>query len=134
MAPKLQVAIDAADPRALGSFWCAVLDYIEQPPPDGFVTWEEALTAFGVDMSDPNRAFAIVDPAGEGPRFFFAKVPEGKSAKNRLHLDVNVGAERIMAKVDELIALGATLVGDFDEPAGRWVTLRDPEGNEFCLQ
>src|SRR4051794_18881343 len=95
MANRFQVTIDAAGPRALGAFWCEVLGYIEQPPPEGFDNWEDALDAFGIDRSDPDRAFAIVDPDGVGPRVFFLKVPEGKVAKNRVHLDVGVGRERL---------------------------------------
>jgi hypothetical protein len=108
VAHAVQITVDAADPRAQGAFWSEVLGYIEQPPP-GSATWEEALDAFGVDQSDPNRAFGIVDPDGVGPRMFFLKVPGGKSAKNRLHLDVHT------------------------EPEGHWIALLDPEGNEFCL-
>ena len=65
---------------------------------------------------------------------FFLKVPEGKTAKNRVHLDVNVGKDVMHAKADELEALGATRVGEYDEPAGHWITMLDPEGNEFCIQ
>lgn len=132
MANMFQVTVDAADPRGLGAFWCVALGYVEQPPPQGFDTWEDALDAFGIDRSDPNRAFAIVDPDGVGPRVFFLKVPEGKTAKNRVHLDVHVGDER-EAKAAELESLGATIVGRFDEPEGTWISMLDPEGNEFCL-
>jgi len=134
MANGFQVTIDAASPRALGAFWCEVLGYVEQPPPPGFDTWEDALDAFGVDRSDPDRAFAIVDPEGRGPRVFLQKVPEGKTAKNRVHLDVNVGKDAMHAKAEELVALGATHVAEHEEPAGHWITMLDPEGNEFCLQ
>jgi hypothetical protein len=133
MANAFQVTIDAASPRALGAFWCEVLGYIEQPPPEGFDTWEDALDAFGIDRSDPDRAFAIVDPDGVGPRVFFLKVPEGKTAKNRVHLDVHAGVDELRPRAEELVALGATIVGEYDEPEGRWITLRDPEGNEFCI-
>jgi hypothetical protein len=134
MANAFQVTFDAASPRALGAFWCKVLGYIEQPPPPGFDTWEDALDAYGIDRSDPDRAFAIVDPEGAGPRVFFLKVPEGKAVKNRVHLDVHVGADVMHARADELKELGATFVGEYDEPEGHWITLRDPEGNEFCIQ
>ena len=60
-------------------------------------------------------------------------MPEAKTAKNRVHLDIHVGPDAIRAKVDELVALGAIEVGDFDEPGGRWISMRDPEGNEFCV-
>ena len=71
MANTFQITIDAASPRALGEFWCAVLGYVEQPPPEGFDNWEDALDAFGIDRSDPDGAFAIVDPEAIGPRVFF---------------------------------------------------------------
>ncbi len=132
MAHTFQVTVDAADPRGLGAFWCEVLGYVEQPPPPGFDNWEDALDAFGIDRSDPNRAFAIVDPNGIGPRVFFLKVPEGKAAKNRFHLDVNLGEAR-EAKASELETSGASIVGRFDEPEGMWIAMLDPEGNEFCL-
>ena len=133
MANAFQVVIDAADPRALGECWAVALGYVEQPPPPGFDTWDDALDAFGIDRSDPNRAYGIVDPDGAGPRLFFIKVSEDKTAKNRVHLDVHVGTEQIRAKADELIALGAIEVGSFEEPEGTWITLLDPEGNEFCV-
>lgn len=87
-----------------------------------------------------------MDPAGEGPRVFFQRVPEGKTAKNRVHLDVNVSqrglalderAERreIVARhVERLKGLGATYVREVDEPNGYCVVLQDPEGNELCVQ
>lgn len=134
MANPFQVTMDAASPRALGEFWQEVLGYVEQPPPEGFDTWEEALDAFGIDRSDPDAAYAIVDPDGVGPRMFFAKVPEAKAAKNRVHLDVNVGKDAMHECSQRLVSLGAELVGEYDEPGGHWITLRDPEGNEFCLQ
>lgn len=134
MANSFQVIFDAAGPRALGAFWCEVLGYVEQPPPPGFATWEDALDAFGIDRSDPDRAFAIVDPGGVGPRVMFLKVPEGKSAKNRVHLDVRVGEAQLHARAEALVALGATAVREFQEPEGHWITMLDPEGNEFCIQ
>lgn len=133
MTNKIQITVDAAGPRALGAFWCDVLGYVEQPPPPGFDTWDDALDSMGIARSDPDRAFAIVDPEGIGPRMFFLKVPEGKTAKNRLHLDVHTDPDEMQARVAELVSIGATVVGEYDEPEGHWITLLDPEGNEFCL-
>ena len=56
-----------------------------------------------------------------------------ETAKNRLHLDVHTEPEKMQARAAELVALGATRVGEFDEPEGYWITMLDPEGNEFCL-
>ncbi|GAA2045488.1 VOC family protein [Nocardiopsis rhodophaea] len=144
MAHTFQVTFDAHAPRKRGRFWAELLGYEEQPPPAGFATWDEALTAFGVPEEERRRdsAYAIVDPAGAGPRIFLQQVPEGKSAKNRVHLDVNVAAElphdRRRAKVAEVaeraVELGATRVREVDDPKGYAMVMLDPEGNEFCLQ
>lgn len=134
MAHAVQITFDAASPRTLGAFWCHALGYVEQPPPSGFDSWDDALDAFGIDRSDRDRAYAIVDPDGAGPRIFFQKVTEPKAAKNRVHLDVNVGVEDLHARADDLVGRGAQVVAEFDEPEGHWITMLDPEGNEFCLQ
>jgi len=84
-----------------------------------------------------------VDPDGHGPRLFFQRVPEGKSAKNRVHLDVRAapglqGEERmaaLAAESERLVRLGAGVVKRF-EPDGMsagFIVMQDPEGNEFCL-
>ncbi len=144
MDRRLQLTFDAHDPRALGTFWAHVLGYVEDPPPEGFDDWESALRAWGMPEERWNDAYAIVDPAGEGPRIFLQRVPEGKTAKNRVHLDVGLpgagprgtGPDRaaVRARADELTGLGARTVEEFDEPgSGFWIVMRDPEGNEFCL-
>ncbi|MFE7508196.1 VOC family protein [Promicromonospora sp. NPDC057488] len=142
MALTFQVTFDAADPRALGDFWCRVLGYVREEPPAGFATWEEALTAWGLPEERWNDKNAVRDPDGTGPRIFIQKVPEPKVAKNRMHLDVNVsdglsGAERIAkvrAEAERVTALGASVVDEMTELGEFWIVLRDPEGNEFCLQ
>ncbi|HEV6954866.1 MAG TPA: VOC family protein [Promicromonospora sp.] len=142
MANTFQVTFDAADPRALGEFWCAVLGYVRDAPPEGFASWEEALTARGLPEDRWNDKNAVSDPDGAGPRIFIQKVPEPKTAKNRMHLDVNVGAglhgedrvERVRAEAERAVALGATLVNEAAELGDFWIVMRDPEGNEFCLQ
>ena len=135
MARTVQVAIDCADPAALSRFWAEVLGYVLNPPPEGHDSWESWLAAMGVPESQWNSASAIVDPDGPGPRVYFQRVPEGKEAKNRLHLDVRVpgGREAILPEVDRLVSLGATVVGPKEERGEFWVVLQDPEGNEFCL-
>lgn len=133
MGRVIQVTFDSTSPREFGRFWRAALNYIEQPPPAGFDSWDDALDAMGIDRSDPDRAYAIVDPDGVGPRLFFLRVPETKSTKNRVHLDISVATEELLDRAADLVALGATVVAQFDEPEGRWITLLDPEGNEFCL-
>jgi hypothetical protein len=143
MAREVQVTFDCADPATLAQFWATALTCVVQPPPPGFATWDEALDAWGVPQDQRNERSAVVDPDGAGPRVFFQRVPEGKSAKNRVHLDVRAapgleGAARMEALEDlaeTLVGLGAIRLqrvepGRLD--AGHLV-LADPEGNEFCL-
>jgi hypothetical protein len=117
---------DAHDPTRLAEFWAAALGYVAEP---------------GYD--DPEGA-SIVDPEGKGPAIGWGRVPEGKSAKNRVHIDIRVAGEPpwdmaarerlIRAKVPELVALGASIVREerYGEHLGHVVML-DPEGNEFCV-
>ncbi len=144
MSRDLQITVDCADPAGLARFWAEVLGYRLQPPPAGFDSWEAALQSFGVPQDQWNSRSALVPDAG-GPRLFFQRVPEQKSGKNRLHLDVRaapglVGADRMAAleaEADRLTGLGA-IVAYRVEPdptamdAG-FITMHDPEGNEFCL-
>jgi len=143
MALDVQVTFDAADPGALAGFWCQVLGYEYDAPPPGFDSWDQALDAWGVPPEQRNDRSACSDPAGAGPRLFFQKVPEGKTAKNRVHLDVRAapglrGDERMAAleaRATELVALGATRLARHEPDAmdiGH-IVMQDPEGNEFCL-
>jgi catechol 2,3-dioxygenase-like lactoylglutathione lyase family enzyme len=140
----VQVTFDCADPGALCAFWCEVLGYRLDEPPSGFATWDEALDAWGVPPERRNDASAAVDPDGAGPRLWFQKVPEGKSAKNRVHLDVRaapgVPAEDRMAALEDecarLVELGGTrlrLVEPAPPMSQGFIVMADPEGNEFCL-
>ena len=86
---------------------------------------------------------ARVDPDGVGPRLYFQRVPEPKTAKNRVHLDLSVSGGRgtpmeeirtnVAAAVERAVATGATKVREVDENGEHWVVMQDPEGNEFCL-
>jgi catechol 2,3-dioxygenase-like lactoylglutathione lyase family enzyme len=144
MAREIQVTFDCADPNALAGFWAEVLGYAYDAPPPGFETWDAALEAFGVPPERRNDASAVGDPEDRGPRVFFQKVPEGKVAKNRVHLDVRAapgleGEERMAAlerECERLVALGATRLRRHEpEPpmSSGFIVMTDPEGNEFCL-
>ncbi|MFI7427385.1 VOC family protein [Micromonospora sp. NPDC049836] len=144
MARDVQITFDCADPAALAAFWADALGYRLQDPPGDFATWEQALDALGVPPERRNDASAVVDPEGAGPRLFFQRVPEGKQAKNRVHLDVRAapglaGDARMAALEAEaarLVALGATRLSRHEPapPLGAGhLVLTDPEGNEFCL-
>jgi hypothetical protein len=143
-AREIQVTFDCGDPAALATFWAEVLSYVLQPPPGDFTSWADALAAMNVPPERRNDASALIDPHDHGPRIYFQRVPEGKSAKNRVHLDVRAapgltGDERMAALEREcarLVSLGATRLGrhEPDPPMQSGpVIVADPEGNEFCL-
>src|SRR3954447_14682090 len=102
MARQVQVTFDCGDPGALAQFWAETLGYRLDPPPAGVDTWDAGLDAWGVPPERRNDRSAVSDPNGGGPRLFFQRVPEGKTAKNRVHLDVRAasglaGDERMAA-------------------------------------
>ncbi|MBH0777760.1 VOC family protein [Nocardia bovistercoris] len=144
MALEFQVTFDCGDPAALSEFWAAALGYRLQDPPPGFDSWDAALEAMNIPPERRNDASAVIDPDGVGPRLFFQRVPEGKSAKNRVHLDLRAavglsGTERMAAleqACTRLVALGAKRLERY-EPAPPLqfghIVMTDPEGNEFCL-
>ena len=144
MATPIQVVFDCAHPDQLASFWATALHYQVQPPPEGFDTWEDALRAWGIPEELFDSRSALVDPDGQGPRIFFQQVSEGKTAKNRVHLDLNVGGgpgvapderqERVDAEAVRLAEAGATVFRKVEENGEYWIVMQDPEGNEFCVQ
>jgi hypothetical protein len=117
-----ELAIDCADPHGLARFWCSVLGYEVQDEDDGVVT-----------IGFPGGPAAENNPGPVPPMLTFAQVPEGKTVKNRLHLDVNPTDREQDAEVRRLLDLGARHadVGQTGEES--WVCLADPEGNEFCV-
>ena len=126
MATHWTLGCDANDPQRIAAFWAKAIGYVAEP---------------GYD--DPDGA-SIIDPDGNGPAIGFLKVPEGKTAKNRIHIDIRVAGEppwnwsdrerKIRARIPELVAAGATKVREehYGEHLGHVVML-DPEGNEFCV-
>jgi hypothetical protein len=139
----MQLTFDAADPDRLADFWAEMLGYIKQPPPEGFDDWQAWAASMGIPEENWGDASAIIDPEGKRPRIFFQKVPEPKTAKNRMHLDVPIGVKRGAdpairraaqdAAVAKAIAAGATELARKAEFGTDWVVMADPEGNEFCL-
>ncbi len=143
MALEVQITFDCTDPGAIAQFWAAALGYELQPPPAPFASWDEALAAWNVPADQRNNASAVVDPEAKGPRLFFQQVPEGKQAKNRLHLDVRAapglaGDDRwdsLESESVRLTALGASVLArvEGDNISQGHIVMADPEGNEFCL-
>ncbi|QDQ12132.1 VOC family protein [Streptomyces spectabilis] len=110
------VTVDCSDAHKLASFWAEVL--------------EGSLA----DDDFPGDPEATVS-APAGPTLLFVTVPEAKSAKNRVHFDLQPQERSRDEEVERLLELGATLVGDHRRPDGLgWVTLADIEGNEFCVE
>lgn len=144
MAIKFQVTFDCAGPDALAHFWADALGYQLDNPPAGYETWHAYLKDIGVPEEEWDEGSAIVDPDGRGPRVYFQQVPEGKTAKNRLHLDLDVGGgraaplEQRRAAVNEaaarLAGLGARRLYEAEEQDHYHIAMQDPEGNEFCLR
>lgn len=142
---EVQITFDCADPGTLAPFWAEVLGYQVQPPPPGFDTWEAALAAFGVPESEWNSRSAIIPLDDEfGPRVFFQRVPEGRTVKNRVHLDVRAAPgltgddrmtalEAACARLEGLGATRAYRVEPDDRMEAGFISMLDPEGNEFCL-
>lgn len=144
-----QLTIDCADPERLVAFWAPALGYRPDGPPAGYATWRAYWLHVGVpedELGDGDCCDSIVDPQGAGPRIWFQQVPEGKSVKNRLHLDIKVGGRReevpletrkrrVDTTVERLLAAGASAPRVLSQPGldHYAVTLLDPEGNEFCV-
>ncbi|WP_026554575.1 VOC family protein [Arthrobacter sp. 35W] len=107
------IALDAIAPRVVADFWCAVLDWHIVEEDDGFIS--------------------IAPSNGSGPSIDICPVPERKTAKNRLHLDLRADGASTTAELERLLALGARRTDVGQGPDVSWVVLSDPEGNEFCL-
>lgn len=104
------LCIDAADIHAQGRWWAEVLGYRQEATEDADVV--------------------LRPPTGDGPNLLFLAVPEGKTIKNRLHIDLTPDDQQ--AEVERLIGMGARRV-DIGQGDSSWVVLADPEGNEFCV-
>jgi hypothetical protein len=135
VAVRFQITIDCRDADAMSSFWSTALGYEVEPPPAGYLSWEDFLRSNDVPLPPAGSISAIVDPDGTGPRVLFLRVPEPKSIKNRVHLDIRTDRtdDGRHAKIRELVAAGADEVRRVDEQGGWWMVMTDPEGNEFCV-
>ncbi len=114
-----ELAIDCADPHGLAGFWCEVLDYEVRDQDDGIVT-----------IGPPGVPEGMLRPGPAPPALTFARVPEAKTVKNRLHIDLRTSD--VAEATEQALRLGATRADDVYS-GGSWQVLRDPEGNEFCL-
>ena len=137
--PRVQIAIDCADCHCLNRFWAAAVGYriedhndlVTQMLAAGYATTDDTIEVDG--RLAWKTAAACQDPQGHGPRLLFQEVPEAKVVKNRVHLDLDVGEDRRAGEVERLVGLGATRLYDGRLGPQSWVTMADPEGNEFCV-
>ncbi len=131
----------ADDPVALSHFWADALGY---PHAEFEGELRQQLLDAGLTETDLAKRGLAEDPDGVGPRLFFHHASEAKAERNRIHLDINVTKDRpptpeeLETEKDRLVALGASVVRLVDQQWGPWperyYQMRDPEGNEFCLQ
>jgi hypothetical protein len=136
---RTQVTFDCADPHAQATFWAqvfgsAVEDHsalVDQLVADARMPADDRVMING--RSAFRDVAACSDPTGVEPRLFFQRVPEGKMAKNRVHLDIHVDEDRKGTEVERLIGLGARLIETHSDRGPLTYVMRDPEGNEFCL-
>ena len=140
MAVEFQVTIDCARPHELADWWAEALGWQVEPQDEAFIRRMIA-AGYASDGDTTHHRGALVWKAGAAinspdpgrPRVLFQLVPEGKTVKNRVHLDLRVGDERREAEVTRLVALGATELYRAAQGPMQWATMADPEGNEFCL-
>lgn len=118
------VAFDCSDALTVGRFWSAA---IERPLDPG-ATSEFASVGFAQRRT--REGWGKVEHA-DHPTWLFAKVPEPKASKNRVHLDLV--APNLEAEIARLVELGATRIADRKEYGYKWTLMTDPEGNEFDI-
>ena len=140
MAYTFQVTIDSADPHPLADWWAETLGWDREPSDEDFIRGMIAQGyASETDTAQHNGELvwtagaAITHPTGGAPRVLFQLVPEAKTVKNRVHLDIRVGPDEVAEQVERLTARGATVLHHGQQGPHRWVTLADPEGNELCI-
>jgi Glyoxalase-like domain len=138
------ITFDCADPAVLAAFWYQALGYAEAAPPAGSASWEQWLASVGVPQEEWGDGAYIEDPQGLRPGISFLRVPEPKTAKNRVHLDVQAGGgrggpqevrwARVLEAVRRLTEAGATVIReDLQDGVADHFVMADPEGNEFCV-
>jgi hypothetical protein len=140
MATDVQIVIDSADPHTLADWWAEALGWQVEAQEEAFIRrMVESGAASEADTTTHRGALvwrtgaAVTSPDPGRPRVLFQRVPEPKTVKNRVHLDLHVGPERRDDEVARLVGMGATEQYRESQGPFNWATLTDPEGNEFCV-
>jgi hypothetical protein len=141
MALDFQVTFDCSQPHVLAEFWAETLGWSVEPQDEDFI--RSMIEQGHASESDTIRhrgalvwkegAAIGAEVEGVDRRVLFQLVPEPKSAKNRVHLDLRVGQEQVASQRTRLEAIGAVFLHDGRQGGHIWVTMADPEGNEFCI-
>jgi hypothetical protein len=140
MATNFQVTVDCSAPHELADWWAEALGWEVEPQDEEFIRRMVAAGHASAEDTTTHRGklvwkvgAAIRSPDAGAPRVLFQAVPEPKTVKNRMHLDLRVGAERQETEVARLTALGGRELWRAAQGPQHWVTMADPEGNEFCV-
>jgi hypothetical protein len=149
MPVPFKICVDCADPHLLAAFWAEAMDYkVEDHSPfiegllaQGVITEDILVDVKGrwgfktaAAIRNPDDPFDPDSDIGKGMRVLFQVVPEPKTVKNRVHLDLRVGIDKIDSEVERLEALGGKRLTDrLKDQTAEWIVMADPEGNEFCV-
>jgi hypothetical protein len=143
MAYTFQLVVDAGDPHVLADWWAETLGWRVEAQDAAFI---RSMIEQGHATEDQTREYrgALVwregaaihpdtEPSPQRARILFQEVPEAKTVKNRVHIDLRVGDDDTEAVRARLVARGATVLHSGRQGPHTWVTMADPEGNEFCV-
>ncbi|BCJ75593.1 hypothetical protein CS0771_51370 [Catellatospora sp. IY07-71] len=142
MAYEFQVVLDAADPHGLADWWAETLgwqvepsdeDFIRRMVAEGHASEADTTVHNGTLVWREGQAIRHPDGLERAPRVLFQLVPEAKTVKNRMHLDVRTGGGDVAEVVAALTARGAKFLHEGRQGPHTWTTMTDPEGNEFCV-
>ncbi len=144
MAYDVQIVIDSRDPHVLADWWADAIGWVVEPSDEDFIRKmiaegyaSEADTTTHRGTLVWKEGAAILHPdepqSGLRKRIYFQLVPEEKTVKNRVHLDIRIGPENVEKELARLVAAGATELYRGRQGPHTWITIADPEGNEFCL-
>jgi predicted enzyme related to lactoylglutathione lyase len=144
MAYDFQVTVDAADPHAQANWWAETLGWEVEPADEelirrmiaeGHATDDDTKIYNGALVWEDGAAIRSADGAAGGSRtrVLFQLVPGPKAMKNHVHLTVRAGEDHIETELARLTGRGATFLHRGQQGPHAWVTMADPEGNEFCL-
>jgi predicted enzyme related to lactoylglutathione lyase len=138
MAYEFQVVQDSSDPHTQADWWAETLGWAVEPSNEDFIR-EMVAKGFATDADTKIHNGTLVWREGQAihdegqPRVLFQLVPEGKTVKNRMHLDLRIGTDDVETVVEKLTARGAKFLHRGQQGPHTWVTMADPEGNEFCV-